>query len=115
MKKVALFAFNGELMCFIHVLLNGLEMHEKGYDAKIIFEGSATKLIKDLKKAETPFSNLYFKAKEKGLFEGTCKACTAKMGTLEEAKAENIPLMGDMLGHPAISEYMEKGYAVLTF
>ena len=115
MKKVALFAFNGELMCFIHVLLNALDMDEKGYEAKIIFEGSATKLIKDLAKPGTPFSNLYFKAKEKGLFEGTCKACTAKMEALEEAKAENIALLGDMHGHPAIAEYMEKGFTVLTF
>jgi len=30
MKKVALFAFNGELMCFVHVLLNALEMKDKG-------------------------------------------------------------------------------------
>lgn len=115
MKKVVLFAFNGELMCFVHVLLNGLDMHSRGYDVKIVFEGSATKLIKDLKNPETPFSNLYFKAKEKELFEGTCKACTAKMGTLEDAKSENIPLLGDMKGHPAMAEYMEKGYTVLTF
>jgi hypothetical protein len=27
MKKVSLFAFNGEFMCFIHVLLNALDMH----------------------------------------------------------------------------------------
>ena len=32
MEKVALFAFNGELMCFIHVLLNAIDMKEKGYD-----------------------------------------------------------------------------------
>ena len=32
MKKVVLFAFNGDFMCFIHVLLNALDMHEKGYE-----------------------------------------------------------------------------------
>jgi hypothetical protein len=31
MKKVALFAFNGEPMCFVHVLLNALDMKEKDY------------------------------------------------------------------------------------
>ena len=39
-KKVALFAFNGELMCFIHVLLNALDMNKKGYEVKIVIEGS---------------------------------------------------------------------------
>ena len=32
MKKVVLFAFNGELMCFIHVLLNALDMNERGHE-----------------------------------------------------------------------------------
>ncbi len=45
MKKLALFAFNGDPMCFIHILLNALDMKEKGFDGKIIIEGSATKLI----------------------------------------------------------------------
>ena len=32
MKKVVLFAFNGDFMCFIHVLVNALDLHEKGYE-----------------------------------------------------------------------------------
>ena len=48
MKKVVLFAFNGDFMCFIHVLLNALDMHEKSYDVKIVIEGSATKLVPEL-------------------------------------------------------------------
>jgi len=39
MEKVALFAFNGEPMCFIHVLLNALDMKEKGIDVKTIIAG----------------------------------------------------------------------------
>ena len=41
MKKFALFVFNGDPMCFIHVLLNALDMRDKGYDARIVIEGSA--------------------------------------------------------------------------
>lgn len=32
MRKVALFAFNSECICFVHVLLNVLEMKDKGYE-----------------------------------------------------------------------------------
>ena len=46
MKKFALFVFNGDPMCFIHVLLNAIDMSEKGHEAKIIIEGAATKLIR---------------------------------------------------------------------
>ena len=35
MQKMALFVFNGDSMCFIHVLLNALEMKTDGYEAKI--------------------------------------------------------------------------------
>jgi len=45
MKKVALFAFNGELMCFIHVLLNALDMNERGHQVKIVIEGAATSVV----------------------------------------------------------------------
>lgn len=34
MKKIGLFAFNGEPMCFVHVLLNALDMKDKEIDAK---------------------------------------------------------------------------------
>ncbi len=50
MKKVALFVFNGDPMCFIHVLLNALDMQERGYEGKIVIEGAATKLIPELKR-----------------------------------------------------------------
>jgi hypothetical protein len=47
-KKVAVFAFNGETMCFAQTLLNAQDMEEKEYDIKLIIEGSATKQIKEL-------------------------------------------------------------------
>jgi len=54
MKKTALFVFNGDPMCFIHVLLNALDMKKNGQDARIIIEGSAVKLIPELEKTESP-------------------------------------------------------------
>jgi len=48
MKKFALFVFNGDPMCFIHVLLNALDMSAKEHEVKIIIEGAATKLITEL-------------------------------------------------------------------
>ena len=45
MKKFVLFVFNGDPMCFIHVLLNALDMKAKEHEAKIIIEGASVKLI----------------------------------------------------------------------
>ena len=42
MKKFALFAYNGDFMCFIHVLLNALDMKKRGHEVKLVIEGAAT-------------------------------------------------------------------------
>jgi hypothetical protein len=111
MKKYAYFVFKGELMCFMHVLLNALDMNEKGIEAKIILEGASVKLIQELEESKNP---LYIKAKEKGLIDGVCKACSAKMGVLEYNEKSGIPILGEMSGHPAMEAYTSKGYDIIT-
>lgn len=115
MKKVVLFAFNGEFMCFIHVLLNALDMHGKGYDVRIVIEGAATKLIPELAAEGSPLHALYRSAKEKNLIDGVCRACSNKMGTLKDAEAEGLRLLDDMSGHPGMARYREQGFEIITF
>ncbi len=95
MKKVVLFAFNGEFMCFIHVLLNALDMKARGYDVRIVIEGSATKLIPELAKEGNPLYSLYIKPQERGLIAGVCRTCSNKMGTLDAARNEGLNLLDD--------------------
>jgi hypothetical protein len=114
-KKVAIFAFNGETMCFVHALLNTLDMKEKGYDVKLIIEGSATIQIEELIDPNKPFSNLYISVKEKGLIDCVCKACSSKTGSLKSAEEQGLPICDDMSGHPSLSKYVERGYEVVVF
>lgn len=115
MKKIALFVFNGDPMCFIHVLLNALDMHAKGYEAAVVVEGTATKLIPGLAQADSPLHGLWEKAKAAGLVAGVCKACAGKMGTLDAAKAQGLNLLDDMNGHPSMSGYIQDGFEVISF
>jgi len=115
MGKKALFAFNGELMCFVHVLLNALDMDAKGENVKIVFEGASTALIPQLAQKQNPFHQLYAESREKGLVAGACKACSAKMQVLDDVIAQDISLLDNMNGHPSISEFQDKGYMILTF
>ena len=115
MKKIALFPFNGELMCFIHVLLNAIDMNDKGYEVKIVIEGSATKLVPELAEADNPMYRLYEKAKGLDLIDGACKACSNKMGTLEAVKGEGLRLLDEMNGHPSMARYREEGFEIVTF
>ena len=47
-NKTAIFAFKGNPICFVHVLLNAIDLHAKEGEVKVILEGEATKLILDL-------------------------------------------------------------------
>ena len=115
MKKFALFVYNGDPMCFIHVLLNALDMSDKGYNAKIIIEGAATELISELDRKGNPLHQLWKKAKSKGLVEGVCKACANKMETIGEAKTQGLPLLEDVLGHPGMARFRDAGFEIITF
>ncbi len=115
MKKIALFVFNGDPMCFIHVLLNALEMKEKNWEPKVIMEGASVKLIPELAKVDNPLNMLWEKVVAKGLVEGVCKACANKLGTLEDAKKQELKLLDGMSGHPAMSEYRDNGFEIITF
>jgi hypothetical protein len=111
MDKFAFFAFNGDLMCFQHVLLNALDLDDKEHEAKIIIEGEAVKLVQKLEESN---NRQYFEAKEKGLIDCVCKACSAKLGVLEYNEQVDIPLKGDMSGHPSMESYIEKGFEIIT-
>ena len=115
MKKFALFVFNGDPMCFIHVLLNAMDMDEKGHEAKVILEGASVKLVPELIKPENPLNPLWKKVLDRNLIEGVCRACATKLGTLEDAKSQDLTLLEGMAGHPAMSAYSDTGFEVITF
>jgi len=60
-EKFALFAFNGDPMCFIHVILNALDLNQRGHEVKVIVEGSATKLADQFQNKQNPFFDQYNK------------------------------------------------------
>ena len=111
MKKVVFFAFKGEEMCFVHILLNAIDLHEKGIETKIVMEGEAVKLIQVLEESN---NKLYQKAKSLHLFDWICKACSAKLGVLEYNQTCGIPLNGDLQGHPPMYNYIKEGFEIIT-
>lgn len=114
-QRVVLVAFQGEAMCFAHVLLNALDMEERGFEVKVVIEGTATRLIAELADPAKPFAGLYAKLKDRGLVDCVCQACAAKMGALDAAKEQGLPICGEMNGHPSLARYIEDGYRVITF
>ncbi len=115
MKKVAIFAFRGDVTCFIHVMLNAIDMREKGYEAVVVLEGEATTLVAKLADEASPMHKLFEKTKSLGLYAGACKACATNLGALEAVKKEGLALLDDMHGHPGMARYMDEGYRIVTF
>lgn len=115
MTTMALFAFNGEPMCFLHVLLNALDMKARGSGVKRVLEGASVKLIPELYATGGPLSGLWQKCLDAGVVEGVCEACSAKLGTQAAAKEHGLALLGGMSGHPSIAAYRAAGCEVMTF
>jgi hypothetical protein len=102
-------------MCFVHALLNARDMASRGYDVKLIIEGTTPKTVNMLNDPSAQFSNLYREVKEQGLIDCVCRACAAKTGALEGIQAQGLPLCGEMTGHPSMARYLEDGYEIITF
>jgi len=114
-RKVALFAFTGEGSCFVHVLLNALDLKERGFEVKVVIEGAAARLVKELPDADPPLGTLYRRIIDEGLLDCVCQACAHQMTSLESAREQGLPLCSEMSGHPAMGRYLEDGYTIITF
>lgn len=115
MNKVVFFTFRDNPLCFIHVLLNALDMAKRGMEGKIVLEGESVKLVALMADTTHFLHPLYTKAKEQGLILGACKACSNKLQATEAVTSEGIPLIGELAGHPAMADFIAQGYTVLPF
>lgn len=115
MQKTVLFAFRDDPLCFIHVLLNALDLADKGFEAGIVLEGASVTLVSRMEDPGHFLNALYRKCRERGLVFGACRACSAKLGALAAVEAAGLPLLDDMSGHPGMAAYLARGFTVLTF
>ena len=110
-----LFAFRSDPMCFIHVLLNSIDLHERNQGGRIVLEGEAITLVPVMSQPGHFLFGPYEKARNLGLIEGACRACSAKLKMTEQVKLQDLALLGDMAGHPSMGAYAEKGFEILIF
>jgi hypothetical protein len=115
MEKVVLYAFRGNPLCFVHVLLNAIDLYERGRKGLIVLEGEAVTLVPEISRPGHFLSQLYTKARDLNLIAGACRACSVNLKVADAVEAAGIALIGDMSGHPSIGSYLDKGYRVITF
>ena len=110
-EKLVFFAFEGEKMCFTHLLINAIDMHEKGMDVKIVIEGKATKLTKEFLEEG---NSVLKKTIDLGIIDSVCKACSNQMGVLEYFEENtDFVINGDLNGHPPMEPFIKNGYELV--
>lgn len=113
MSKTAFFVFRKDLGTFVHVMLNAIDMKEKGHEALIILEDKATALLFEVIQKNRRSSDLFEEVVKKGLVGGVCRACSFKTESTYIAENLKLNLLGDMNGHPSIQDYIDKGYSII--
>ncbi len=111
MDKILFYGMTEKKMCFLHILMNAIDMTTEGKEVKIIFEGSSVKLVPVFEEEKNP---LYLKAKEQGLIAGVCLACSKVLDVYEQILETKLPMLHDMMGHAGMNAYIEKGYQVIS-
>ena len=91
-------------------------MKARGYDVKIVIEGSATKLVPELAKEGNPMYSHYIKAKEAAVsLTGSAKPAPTRWALSMPLREEGLKLLDDMNGHPGMARYRKEGFEVITF
>ena len=111
MEKVLLYGMTGEKMCFLHVLMNAVDLAASGREVKVVFEGASVRLVPVFEQEEHP---LYRKAKSQGLIAGVCLACSKALDVYEQNAASGLPLLDDMNGHAGMKPFLDAGYTVVS-
>lgn len=112
MKKFLIYAMEGKKMCFLHALMNAKQLKEAGHEVKVILEGQAVTLPKELEEEKNP---LYLKLKEDRTIEGVCLACSKVLGVYDENKAFGLKFLDDMNGHAGMASYVDNDYEIMVF
>lgn len=113
MSKTAFFVFRKDLGTFVHVMLNAIDMKEKGHEALIILEDKATALLFEVIQKNRSSSDLFEEVVKKGLVSGICRACSFKTESAHIAEEFKLNLIGNMNGHPSMQDYINKGYTII--
>lgn len=111
MRKFLFYGMTGDNMCFLHILMNALDLAEEGMEARVIFEGASVKLVAVFEAEKNP---LYLKVKEQGLIAGICLACSKAMGVYEQCLEAGLPFLSDMMGHAGMKHFILDGYQVVS-
>jgi len=101
-----------------NALAVALDYKRHGDEVKILFQGTGTRWIAELSKADNPLNGLFEAVKE--TIAGASPGCAAFFGATEEIERSAFDFIGDnevpgTAGLPSLHRLASAGYDVLTF
>jgi predicted peroxiredoxin len=121
MQRKLLFVLFAEDVCRqLHTFMYALDLHRKGYQAKVIVEGMATRLLADLEKAPPRLQKAVAEAKAAGLIAGACLQASTGCGSPEDRdvvdaiKARGVAFLSDLDNHAGIEPFLREGFEVIA-
>ena len=118
-RKFLFLVFTDEPCKQKHAFLYAVDLHKKGYDVKLVVEGLATAIFRELA-CSSPISRLFEEAKACGIIAGACMTASNGCGSdrasvVDLVTEQNVALLQDMEGHAGIESFIRDGYEVLVF
>jgi hypothetical protein len=112
--KYVFLATDDNKMQLYHLLLNAIDFHEHGHEVKTVLECASPKLLIGIADGSIKLP-LFGKARDLGIIDHACKACTASFSATEAAEKLGVPLKGELSGHSDMLKFIGNGYSLFTF
>jgi hypothetical protein len=101
-----------------NALAMAYDLQERGREVALVFQGTGTRWIGELRKPTHPAHALYVEVARR--IDGVCGGCADIFGAAEEAQEAHLPLLRDVKipgtgGLTSLGRYLEDGYRLVTF
>ncbi len=103
----------GNLGRVVNALKMAKEMHEKGAEVRIIFDGAGTKWVGQLASSKHEYHPLWSQIRSD--IAGACSYCSQAFKVEQQVRKAGIALIDEHEGHPSLHKLLTAGFTVLTF
>lgn len=101
----------------LHSLLYSKELHERGNDVRLVFDGAGTEWAARLHQPGGDeqiqrLAGLFAELKDGGVAYEICDYCSGAFGVKEQLQSNGAPLAAQYMDHPSVASLVEEGYRI---
>ena len=101
-----------------HSLVYSKELHEKGHEVRLIFDGASTEWLakwgNPQEDDDRQMGGFMETLKNAGLVYNVCDFCAGAFGVRDRLKTQNEPLVAEYMNHPSIADLISDGFQLVT-